>query len=136
MKYTAMGTAIIGMMLLFVMNASAQQRLADQVAKGCDQEIKTFCKDVMQGEGRILACLYAHEDKLSGRCEYALYDAAVQLERAVNALAYAANECRVDLQQFCSNIQPGQGRLLQCLNSNSAKLSSRCSQALKDTGIK
>ena len=124
------------MVLLVTGGASAQQKLAEQVAKGCDQEIKTYCKDVTQGEGRILACLYAREDKLSGTCEYALYDAAVQLERAVNALAYAANECRDDMKTFCSGIQPGQGRLLQCIDKNSDKISGRCKQALKDTGLK
>ena len=59
----------------------------------------------------VLACLFAYEDKLSGRCEYALYDAAVQLERAVNGLTYAAGECRADLQTYCSNIEPGKGRV-------------------------
>src|SRR5512144_3345270 len=100
MRYTAMGPAVIVIILLLVGGASAQQKLAEQVAKGCDQEIKTYCKDVTQGEGRVLACLYAHEDKLSGKCEYALYDAAAQLERALNALAYAASECRDDLTKF------------------------------------
>jgi hypothetical protein len=131
-----MGSAVIGMALLFGGGASAQQKPADQVAKGCDQEIKTYCKDVTQGQGRILACLYAREDKLSGRCEYALYDAAVQLERAVNALAYAANECRDDLKTYCSGMEPGGGRLLQCLDKNAANVSNRCKQALKDTGLK
>ena len=50
------------------------------MAKGCEAAITTTCKDVTPGEGRILACLYAHGDKLSGKCEYALYDAAIQLE--------------------------------------------------------
>ncbi len=136
MRYAAMASVFIGLMLLSGGNAPAQQRLAEQVAKGCDQEIKTYCKDVTQGQGRILACLYAYEDKLSGRCDYALYDAAVQLERAVNALSYAANECREDLKTFCSNIEAGGGRLLQCLDRNSAKISNRCKQALKDTGLR
>ncbi len=136
MRYAMMAVAIICAMLLFVGKASAQQKLAEQVTKGCDKEIKTYCKDVTVGRGRILACLYAHEDKLSGRCEYALYDAAVQLERAVNALSYAANECRDDLKTFCSTIAAGKDRLLQCLDKNSAKVSDRCKQALKDTGLR
>ncbi len=38
-------------------------------------DLETYCKNVTPGEQRILACLYAHEDKLSGRCVYALYNA-------------------------------------------------------------
>jgi hypothetical protein len=127
---------VIGMVLVFSGVASAQQGLVDSVAKGCDKELKTFCKDVTPGEGRVLACLYAHEDKLSGQCEYALYDAAVQLERVVNAVAYAANECREELTKYCADIKPGQGRLLQCIEKNDAKVSKRCKQAMKDTGLK
>src|SRR5512135_1880627 len=104
---------VIGMVIVFSGVASAQQSLVDSVVKGCEKELKTFCKDVTPGEGRVLACLYAFEDKLSGQCEYALYDAAVQLERVVNALAYAANECRDDLTKYCSDIKPGEGRVLQ-----------------------
>jgi hypothetical protein len=51
-------------------------------------------------------------------------------------LTYVANECRDDLEKFCSNIKPGEGRLLQCIDKNNAKVSNRCKQALKDTGLK
>jgi hypothetical protein len=82
------------------------------------------------------ACLYAHGDKLSPKCEYALYDAAVQLERAVAALSYVANECDEDLDKYCSAVAPGEGRLLDCLNKKSNQLTKRCKQALKDVGLK
>mgnify|MGYP006267428059 CR=1 FL=1 len=61
---------------------------AEVIADGCKTEIETYCREVTPGELRILACLYAYSDKLSNRCEYALYDAASQLQRAVDALAY------------------------------------------------
>jgi hypothetical protein len=132
---------MIGMIVLFLVvafggAAVADQGIVDTVVKGCDQELKTFCKDVTPGEGRVLACLYAYSDKLSPKCEYALYDAAAQLERAVNALSYAVNECRDDLQKFCSGIQPGQGRLLDCMDKNDKQVSKRCKQAMKDVGLK
>ena len=129
--------AVIGLLALLGGTAAAAQKgPLEMVTDGCKKELDTYCKGVAPGEGRILACLYAFEDKLSNRCEYALYDAATQLERAVNALAYMAGECRDDLKAFCSSIEPGQGRLLQCLDKNSAKVSIRCKQALKDTGLK
>jgi hypothetical protein len=109
---------------------------ADIVAEGCKAELEAYCKDVTPGEGRVIACLYAYNDKLSNRCEYALYDASSQLQREVEAMAYAANECRDDLKTYCSNIQPGEGRLLQCLDKNKDKVSARCKQAKKDIGLK
>ncbi|WP_051361477.1 cysteine rich repeat-containing protein [Desulfuromonas sp. TF] len=104
--------------------------------EGCEKELTTWCKEVTPGEGRILACLYAYQDKLSPRCEYALYDAAAQLERALSALSYTVNECRDDLESYCAEVKPGEGRLLDCLRENEAKVSSRCKTALKDVGLK
>lgn len=117
-------------------NLSAQETLIETVANGCQTEIATYCKDVTPGEGRVLACLYAHQDKLSGKCEYALYDASARLERAVAALTYLANECAADLAEHCAGVQAGEGRLLECLKANEAKLSSRCKGAFQDVGAK
>jgi Cysteine rich repeat len=115
---------------------AAQETLIDTVANGCKTEIATYCREVKPGEARILACLYAYQDKLSGKCEYALYDASARLEKAVTALTYVAKECEADLQANCSNVQPGEGRLLQCLEKNNDKISERCKGALKDVGLK
>ena len=127
---------IVAAAFMLVSNAGAAENLVETVAKGCEKELKSFCSQVTPGEGRILACLYAHNDKLSGQCEYALYDAAVQLERLVAALSYVANECDADLDKFCSAVEAGEGRLLKCLDDNSAKISARCTEALKDVGAK
>lgn len=112
------------------------QGALDTFSKGCQQELTTFCKDITPGEGRILACLYAFQDKLSPRCEYALYDSVGQLDRTLTNLSYAIGECRDDLKKTCADIKPGEGRLLDCLNKNEAKVSSRCNSALKDAGLK
>jgi hypothetical protein len=115
---------------------AAVDGVIETVATGCEQELAAYCKDVTPGDGRILACLYAHVDKLSGQCEYALFDAAAQLERAVAELTYLVNECGHDLDKHCADVPAGEGRLLDCLNNNEKKVSSRCKQALKDTGLK
>ena len=121
---------------MMVSIAMAAEDIIESVAKGCEKELTSYCSNVTVGEGRVLACLYAHNDKLSGQCEYALYDAAAQLERFVAALSYVANECDADLDKFCTGVQAGEGRLLKCLDDNSAKISARCTRALKDVGGK
>jgi len=122
--------------LLLATSAFAEADPVSTVTEGCKKEIDTYCKMVTPGEGRILACLYAHSEKLSNRCEYALYDAAAQLERAVAAMTYIANECDDDLEKFCYLVQPGEVRLLQCLEKNKKKVSDRCKSALKDVDLK
>ena len=131
------GVFVVMTVLVFSGVASAAEKgIVETFKEGCKADLETYCKDVKPGDGRLLACLYANSDKLSGRCEYAVYDAASQLERALTALTYVANECRDDLKANCANIKPGEGRLLTCLDKNAAKVSGRCKQALKDVGLK
>ncbi len=122
--------------LLLAAPTMAQQTLIETVANGCNAELEKFCSNVTPGEGRMLACLYAYGDRLSGRCEYALFDAAAQLERAVAAITYAVNECSADIKKFCGSVEAGEGRILECLQKNDAKVSSRCKQGRKDVGMK
>jgi hypothetical protein len=132
--YCLVGLCIIS---VFAGNVFAETKgPVEVIADGCKKEIDTYCKGVTPGEGRVLACLYAYQDKLSGRCEYALYDAAAQLERVVAALTYVANECKDDLKAYCSDVKPGEGRLLSCIDKNMKKVSKRCKQAIKDVSNK
>jgi len=116
--------------------ASAMDTVIESMAKGCEEELTSYCSNVTPGEGRILACMYAHEDKISGKCEFALYDAAAQLERFIGALTYLANECDEDLDTHCAAVEMGEGRLAQCLLDNKDKLQKRCADAIEITDLK
>ena len=137
MKRVILFVFSMAILMMFAGNAGALEALVESFAKGCEKELTSYCKDVTPGEGRILACLYAHGDKISGRCEYALYDAAAQLERFVASLSYVVNECEDDLKQYCASVQAGEGRLAECLLvKNKDKISKRCTQAMKDVDLK
>jgi hypothetical protein len=86
----------------------------------------------VHGRVDLQACLYAHSDKVSGRCEYAGYDVAVQFQHVIAGVDFIANECRDDLKTFCANVAVGEGRLLECMETNESKLSQRCNQAIDD----
>jgi len=116
--------------------AQADDSLVEGVKKACHKELTTFCKGVQPGEGRILACLYAFQDRVSGKCEFAVYDAAAQLEHAATALKFAAAECKDDLLKYCGNVEVGNGRVKACLDKNEKSLSEKCKEALKQTGIR
>ncbi len=115
----------------FAGNASAQDIVSD-VQKGCGVEIEKYCSQVTMGEGRLLACFYAHEDKLSGQCEYTLYKASAQLEHAVSALNYVAGQCQDDIIAHCAEVQLGEGHILSCLESNADSVSDKCKAAVAE----
>ena len=135
MRKAIAGSMLLGA-LLIAGSAAAQTSVADKVKAACNKELTTFCKGVKPGEGRVLACLYAFEDKVSDKCTYALYDAAAELERSVNALKFAASQCQADLQKYCATVKPGQGRGLACLKKNDKGVSQQCKDALKQTGMR
>ena len=122
---------ILSMALLFAASSMANESLLESVVEGCMTELETYCKDVTPGQKRVLACLYSYNDKLSGKCEYALFDAAIQLERAIAALTYVVNECADDLDELCADVPAGEGRLLECLAENESKVTARCKDAFQ-----
>ncbi len=136
MRKVIVWSFVVVLLLLTSGWAQADESLVEGLKKACNKELTTFCKGVQPGEGRILACLYAFQDRVSGKCEYAIYDAAAQLEQAAMALKFAAAECKDDLLKYCGNVPVGNGRVKACLDKNEKSLSEKCKDALKQTGIK
>jgi hypothetical protein len=115
--------------------AAMQGQLGYQVLEGCNTELARFCAEVTPEEGRLLACLYAHGDKLSRLCDHAVYNPAARLERAISAITYVASECRTALETHCAQVEAGEGRVAQCLKDHASELSPGCDQALTDVGV-
>jgi cysteine rich repeat protein len=111
--------------------AVPKEMLAEHVLQGCKTELQTYCSQVTPGQNRLLACLYANGDKLSAQCDRALYESASALDRAISNMSYVADQCRTDIDSKCANIQPGKGRIAQCLADHKASLSQACTQAIK-----
>jgi len=116
----------------FVTITFAEEDILSTVETGCAAETETYCNQVTPGEGRLLACYYAHEDKLSGDCVTALYSAFDMLSSEINALTHVANECIDDIGRYCANTEPGDGRIAKCLGYHSGELSEGCSTAIEE----
>ncbi len=131
MKFRITVLLAVSALFSFAGNASAQDIVSD-VQKGCGVEIEKYCSQVSMGEGRLLACFYAHEDKLSGQCEYTLYKASAQLEHAISALNYVAGQCQDDIIAHCAQVQLGEGRVKDCLESHTDTVSAACKTAMAE----
>ena len=117
---------------VFASSASAQESLVDYVTNACKPELENFCSTVNPGNGRLMLCFAAHEDQLSERCEYSLYQASAALEQAVAAIGYVGRACRADIQALCPETEPGDGRILECLSNQEEKVSQTCKDAVAD----
>ena len=112
----------------------AQARIMAGVKKleaGCAADAQKYCTTVTPGDGRLFFCIIAHEDKLSTKCDYALFEASRNLERALNRIEDAADACWNDIEKHCANIPEGGGRIAQCLSAKQASLSQQCQAAVK-----
>src|SRR5450631_1702029 len=97
MNITMHSLARLGVLPLLVIlsagSASAQtnigktivEKLTAKITKlenACASDIKKYCKDVTPGEGRMIYCMQAHEDKISTKCAFELGEAATSIQAA------------------------------------------------------
>jgi hypothetical protein len=100
---------------------------AAEQTRPCAEELATYCKGMRPGEGRLLKCLEGHKDDLSATCREKL--------AAVEKLIKEAQEaCLPDIEKFCKDIQPGEGRILRCLKKHDREISAACVEKIE--GVK
>ena len=100
----------------------------------CGKELKAHCSGIKQGQGRILSCLYAREDKLSARCGNAVMGSLERLGAALGALANVQRVCESDARRLCNGVMAGNGNLIGCLSQAKASVSAQCN-AMLDTAF-
>jgi Golgi apparatus protein 1 len=103
---------------------------ATKLEKSCAKEMKKYCATVTPGEGRMIYCMQAHEDKISPGCSYDLQEVVIALQASNDALKEAANACRADIAAKCGKVQPGGGRIAACLVAEKSNVSKNCADAI------
>ena len=107
-------------------------QVIDYVQVSCESDAMKFCSSVTPGEGRLLMCLLAHEDKINEPCGAAIFDALVELGDTIINLQFAVEACGSDIEKTCGDVQPGEGRIAQCLIDNKATISEPCQESVAD----
>jgi len=92
---------------------------AEETPRPCADELERYCKDVKNGLGLIIVCLNQHRDELSPICRDKVSGAMTKLEKA-------KQDCSADIATHCKDIEPGGGRLLDCLKKQADKLAPAC----------
>jgi hypothetical protein len=103
----------------------------EKLEKSCARDIKKYCRTVTPGEGRMIYCLQAHEDKISAKCAFELGDASTSVQTSADALKDAVIACKAEITGVCGKVLPGQGRIATCLRENKSGASAGCAEAIR-----
>ena len=142
MRYLAGLGLLPALVILSAGSASAQtdtgktilEKLVARIQKlesVCANDIKKYCKTVTPGEGRMIYCMQAHEDKISAKCAFELGDAATNLHAASDALKVAVIACKAEIGGVCGKTAPGNGQIAACLIANKSTASADCVEAVR-----
>ena len=146
MNITMHSLARLGVLPLLVIlsagSASAQtnigktivEKLTAKITKlenACASDIKKYCRDVTPGEGRMIYCLQAHENKINPKCAFELGETTGSVQATQDLLKDGVLACKAEIAGVCGKIQPGQGRVAACLIANKATASKDCIDAIQ-----
>lgn len=108
---------------------------SQSVLESCSDDIGTYCSQVEPRDGRIAACLYAHEDRVSDACDEANGEVSDLIDLFFARLADVHAACSADAVKFCPDTEVGGGRLYSCLRANESKIGQACAEMLKAINI-
>ena len=108
---------------------------AQSIFASCEDDISKYCSAVNPGNGRLGACLYAHEDQVSPSCDTAIVEIADLIDILFEQLRYAKQQCGADIAKLCGETELGQGRLFSCLHEQKAALSAECLEVIENVQL-
>ena len=116
--------------ILLACVAMNEQLAAQSIFESCPKDLETYCSEVTPGNGRISACIYAHEDKISDECDAATENLSTLLDWFLETVRYTLDQCADDVQKYCAETEFGGGLLLSCLDEKSSQLTGGCKEAI------
>ena len=112
--------------LIITSGAQAADKSSDSMKKGleavCQSDIQKYCSDVTKSDGRVMACLKAHDDKLSDSCNTQWQQAKTEWKNKMKQMHTA---CSGDVEKFCNSAE-GPRDVLSCLDTHKSDLTTSC----------
>jgi hypothetical protein len=121
-------TRFVLVSLAFVAAAFGGQASHAQDFGPCTADVYKFCQDIPRGQGDVAKCLAQNQEGLSPGCQGRLSALSEQVKEAGEA-------CGDDIMMLCGDVQPGGGRVAQCLKGHESWLSFNCKVKLGLVGF-
>jgi Cysteine rich repeat len=104
---------------ILVTVVTTSSRAASTEILSCMEEIENYCKVVQPGAGRIIQCLDVQGKELTPVCRE-------KVDKALARFEEAKNICAEDIRKYCSEVKPGEGRVLKCMKAQKELISPAC----------
>ncbi|BDA41257.1 probable Golgi apparatus protein 1 [Coccomyxa sp. Obi] len=91
------------------------------LAEACRTDVDKYCKHIEPGEGRVHQCLRDNFQKLQDGCRKEELKLNIIQSRDVRLRPKLNKACSDEITVFCQGIQPGKGRVFQCLQQSLAQ---------------
>eukprot|EP00884_Botryococcus_braunii_P022595 jgi/Botrbrau1/9019/Bobra.0148s0119.1 len=116
-----------------IQHSAQDYRLNHRLSVACKDTIDVNCSDLCpfsEGEvcgGRVLRCLTDIQENITNAdCKKEVFYFMKMEVKDFRNDVLLAEACRQDVETFCAKIEPGEGRVLNCLHENRPKLSPTC----------
>ncbi|GFR44890.1 hypothetical protein Agub_g6234 [Astrephomene gubernaculifera] len=112
---------------------SKDYRFNFRLKKACQKDVEKLCPGLCQTNdgspcgGKVLRCLTDKIDDIGdeGCKKEVYYYEKMEVSNFMNDILLA-EACRTDVDNFCKDVEPGEGRVHKCLRDNRKKLSDSC----------
>jgi hypothetical protein len=156
-RLAALVVVVLGLIRPTIAQQPSQAQI-NAIRQACRNDYQTYCASVPTGGSAALACLQQNAQSLSGQCQKAVSavgGSAPSAEGQRPASPPAAptptapasrtpppplsprqeamllrRSCGPDYRAYCSDVPPGGGRIIACLEENGPSLSRQCRLAL------
>eukprot|EP00884_Botryococcus_braunii_P009912 jgi/Botrbrau1/18922/Bobra.177_2s0076.1 len=116
-----------------MLRSSQDYRLNYRLARACEEDRLTLCGDLCQENdqepcgGRVLQCLTQHYDDIKSQdCQNEVFYFEKMEVTDFRNDVLLAEACRSDVDRWCKNVPPGEGRVIECLRDHRADLEEEC----------
>jgi len=100
-----------------------------QEGRPCQADEQKYCSQAT-GDNQKRECLLDHQQDVSDACYDAMKKRMNAQEGNQGGGQGRLQSCRADVRQFCSGVERGGGRIVNCLNDHKNELSDACYGAL------
>ncbi|GAX77303.1 hypothetical protein CEUSTIGMA_g4749.t1 [Chlamydomonas eustigma] len=116
---------------LFKIDRSSNINKDVPLARACKDDVEKLCKGISdETPGSILGCLRDNKNKIGGKCKTEVFRTQQEVSEDYRLDYKLYNLCKDDVKNLCADVEPGDNREVECLDSKRQHVTWDCQAQL------